>query len=82
MPPPTYLTEERATIKAGGRDLERVQRDKPEMVAVFGADHIYRMDVQQMVEEHLATGADISVSVVPHPLSEASQLGCLEVAFS
>ncbi|PYQ10515.1 MAG: glucose-1-phosphate adenylyltransferase [Acidobacteria bacterium] len=61
------------------QNLERIQRDQPKMVAVFGADHIYRMDVQQMVDEHLAAGAEISVSVVPHPIEEASQLGCLEV---
>jgi len=61
------------------QNLERIQRDQPKIVAVFGADHIYRMDVQQMVEEHLAAGADITVSVVPHPIEEASQLGCLEV---
>ncbi|HEV8377042.1 MAG TPA: glucose-1-phosphate adenylyltransferase, partial [Candidatus Polarisedimenticolia bacterium] len=61
------------------QNLGRIQRDRPEMVAVFGADHIYRMDIQQMVEEHLASGADITVSVVPHPIEEASQLGCLEV---
>jgi glucose-1-phosphate adenylyltransferase len=61
------------------QNLERMQRNRPRIVAVFGADHIYRMDVQQMVEEHLETGADITVGVVPHPLAEATQMGCLEV---
>lgn len=61
------------------QNLERIQRDRPKIVAVFGADHIYRMDVQQMVDEHLASGAAVSVSVVPQPIEEAHQFGCLDV---
>src|SRR5262245_52137269 len=61
------------------QNLERLQRDRPTIVAVFGADHIYRMDVQQTVDEHLASGAAISVSVVPQPIEEAHQFGCLDV---
>jgi glucose-1-phosphate adenylyltransferase len=61
------------------QNLERMERDHPSLVAVFGADHIYRMDVQQMVDEHLARGADISVSVVPHAIEEAHQFGCVQV---
>jgi len=61
------------------QNLERVARDSPAIVAVFGADHIYRMDIQQMIAEHRETGADISISVVPYPLAEARELGCLQV---
>jgi glucose-1-phosphate adenylyltransferase len=61
------------------QNLGRLERDRPTIVAVLGADHIYRMDYQQMISEHLESGADISVSVVPHPIEESSQFGCLEV---
>jgi glucose-1-phosphate adenylyltransferase len=61
------------------QNLERLERDRPEYVMVLGADHIYRMDYQQMLSEHVESGADISVSVVPHPIDEAHQFGCLEV---
>ena len=61
------------------QNLERLGRDMPSVVAVFGADHIYRMDIQQMLAEHVETGADISVSVVPNPIEEAHRLGCVEV---
>jgi len=61
------------------QNLERMERDRPRIVGVFGADHIYRMDFQQMIAEHLEAGADISVSVVPHPIGESHQFGCLEV---
>jgi len=61
------------------QNLERLERDRPRIVAVLGADHIYRMDYQQMIAEHLEVGADVSVSVVPHPIGESHQFGCLEV---
>src|SRR5262245_30786297 len=61
------------------QNLERLERDGPRIIAVLGADHIYRMDYQQMIAEHVETGADISVSVVPHAIEEAHQFGCLEV---
>src|SRR5882672_5257959 len=61
------------------QNLDRMERDRPSIVGVFGADHIYRMDFQQMIAEHVAAKADISVSVVPHPIEESHQFGCLEV---
>jgi glucose-1-phosphate adenylyltransferase len=61
------------------QNLERLSRDAPGIVAVFGADHIYRMDIQQMISEHIKAGADVSISVVPQPIGEAHQYGCLEV---
>jgi len=61
------------------QNLERLGRDAPRIVAVFGADHIYRMDIQQMIAEHVEAKADISISVVPQPIEEAHQFGCVEV---
>ncbi|HUD72298.1 MAG TPA: glucose-1-phosphate adenylyltransferase [Dongiaceae bacterium] len=61
------------------QNLERLERDRPRIIAVLGADHIYRMDYQQMIAEHLEVGADVSVSVVPHPILESHQFGCIEV---
>ena len=61
------------------QNLERLGRDQPRIVAVFGADHIYRMDIQQMIDEHVETKADISISVVPQPIEGAHEFGCVEV---
>ena len=61
------------------QNLERIERDHPRIVAVLGADHIYRMDYGQMIDEHVESGADISVSVVPHLIEESHQFGCVEV---
>ncbi len=52
----------------------------PDVVAIFSADHIYRMDVRQMVAYHLACGADVTVSALPVPLEEARSFGVIEAA--
>lgn len=47
----------------------------PDVVAVFAADHVYRMDVQQMVDFHLARDSDVTVASVPVPVNEAAAFG-------
>jgi len=51
----------------------------PDIVLVFGADHIYRMDVSQMVRFHVERGADATISALPAPLAEARGFGVLAV---
>ena len=46
---------------------------------VFGADHIYRMDPSQMVADHIASGAAVTVAGIRQPLSMADQFGVIEV---
>ncbi|MEV6692348.1 glucose-1-phosphate adenylyltransferase [Micromonospora sp. NPDC051196] len=53
--------------------------EQPDYVIVFGADHIYRMDPRQMVEEHIASGASVTVAGIRQPLSTADQFGVIEV---
>ncbi|MDM4718309.1 glucose-1-phosphate adenylyltransferase [Micromonospora sp. WMMA1363] len=53
--------------------------EQPDYVIVFGADHIYRMDPRQMVEEHIDSGADVTVAGIRQPLSSADQFGVIEV---
>ena len=50
-----------------------------DLIAIFGADHIYRMDIRQMIEFHQRKKADMTVSTLPVPLSEARSLGVVEV---
>ncbi|MBX6748968.1 MAG: glucose-1-phosphate adenylyltransferase [Micromonosporaceae bacterium] len=54
--------------------------EKPDYVIVFGADHIYRMDPSQMVADHIASGAGVTVAGIRQPLSMANQFGVIEVA--
>ncbi|MDY3127864.1 MAG: glucose-1-phosphate adenylyltransferase [Corynebacterium sp.] len=60
------------------QSLNLIYDEQPDYVIVFGADHVYRMDPSQMVEEHIATGMDCSVAGIRVPRSEASSFGCIQ----
>jgi glucose-1-phosphate adenylyltransferase len=53
--------------------------ERPDYVIVFGADHIYRMDPEQMVREHIDSGAAATVAAIRQPLSLAHQFGVIDV---
>ena len=57
-----------------------VQDEHPDYVIVFGADHVYRMDPEQMVNEHIQSGAGATVAAIRQPLSLADQFGVIDVA--
>lgn len=69
----------RGTADAVYQNLELIFDEQPEQVCVFGGDHIYKMDVAQMMEYHLERDADLTISTIPVPLSEAHQFGIVEV---
>ncbi len=50
-----------------------------DLIAIFGADHIYRMDIQQMVDFHMENLADVTISAIPVPLDEARSFGVIQV---
>jgi glucose-1-phosphate adenylyltransferase len=54
--------------------------ERPEHIIVFGADHIYRMDPRQMVEQHIAAGAGVTVAAIRVPIEQADQFGVIETA--
>jgi glucose-1-phosphate adenylyltransferase len=60
------------------QNLNLLYDERPEYVAVFGADHIYRMDPRQMLEQHVETGAAVTVAALRAPLSQADQFGVVE----
>ena len=60
------------------QNLNLIYDERPDYVAVFGADHIYRMDPRQMVDQHIASGAGVTVAAIPVDRDEAHQLGVIE----
>ncbi|MGH7845152.1 MAG: sugar phosphate nucleotidyltransferase, partial [Candidatus Binatia bacterium] len=61
------------------QNLYLIERHHPELVAVFGADHIYRMNIGQMINEHHAREAHGTVAVLPVRREEASAFGVIEI---
>ncbi|ASN51946.1 glucose-1-phosphate adenylyltransferase [Sinomonas sp. R1AF57] len=60
------------------QSLNLIHDDQPDIVVVVGADHVYRMDFDQMVEAHIASGAKATVAAVRQPLNMANQFGVIE----
>jgi len=62
------------------QNLYLIERHNPKLVAVFGADHIYRMNIRQMIDEHQKKGADVTVAALPVRIEEAAgKFGVMEV---
>ena len=68
----------RGTADAVFQNLNLVRDVDPDLVAIFGADHIYRMDLQQMIDAHLAHRADVTVATLPVPIEQATGFGIVE----
>ncbi|MEO6570942.1 MAG: glucose-1-phosphate adenylyltransferase [Ilumatobacteraceae bacterium] len=60
------------------QNLNLITDERPDLVCVFGADHIYRMDPRQMVDHHLAVGAGVTVAAIPVTKQEARDFGVIE----
>jgi glucose-1-phosphate adenylyltransferase len=67
----------RGTADAVHQYLDLLQAHAPDVVAIFAADHVYRMDVRQMVDFHRARKADATVAAVGVPLEKASSFGII-----
>ena len=70
----------KGTADAVYQYLDVLQAHSPDLVAVFAADHVYRMDVRQMIAFHRERRADVTVSAVAVPVSQASSFGILSTA--
>jgi glucose-1-phosphate adenylyltransferase len=86
-----YVTPVPAQMRRGPRwfsgsadaiyqNFNLLRDERPDYVIVFGADHIYRMDPRQMVEQHVAGGAAVTVAALRAPLEQADQFGVIETA--
>lgn len=60
------------------QSLNLVYDEQPDYIIVFGADHVYRMDPSQMVKEHIASGAGVTVAGLRVPRSDATAFGVIQ----
>lgn len=67
----------RGTADAVRKNLHLIEQMKPDIVAVFAADHVYRMDVRQMVAFHRQRNADVTVAAIPVPIKQAGRFGII-----
>jgi len=60
------------------QSLNLIYDERPDLVIVFGADHVYRMDPRQMINQHLERGAGVTVAAIPVPRDEATAFGVIQ----
>lgn len=68
----------RGTADAISQNINLIEQADPHVVAIFGADHIYRMNIRQMIEYHVEKRAGVTVAAIPVKKEFASEFGVLE----
>jgi glucose-1-phosphate adenylyltransferase len=62
------------------QSLNLIYDERPDIVVVFGADHVYRMDPRQMISQHVDGGAGVTVSAIAMPRMDATEFGVIQTA--
>jgi glucose-1-phosphate adenylyltransferase len=62
------------------QNLNIITDEEPEHTFVFGADHVYRMDVRQMLDYHTDNQSDLTVAAIPVPRAQATECGIIEMS--
>jgi len=83
IPVPAQMRSEdetwyQGTADAISQNINLVQQSNPHVVAIFGADHIYRMNIASMIEFHMSKHAEVTVAANPVPQKQAAQFGVIE----
>lgn len=83
IPVPAQMRSEsedwyRGTADAIFQNVNLIEQAQPHVVAIFGADHIYRMNIRQMVEYHVERRAGVTVAAIPVQKELAAEFGVLE----
>ena len=66
------------TADAIFQNINLVEQSDPHLVAIFGGDHIYRMNIGSMIDFHMAKGAEVTVAAIPVPRHQAIEFGVIE----
>ena len=83
IPVPAQMRSEDETWYQGTADailqnINLIQQSDPDAVAIFGGDHIYRMNISSMIDFHVARRAEVTVAAIPVPQKHAAEFGVIE----
>jgi glucose-1-phosphate adenylyltransferase len=80
VPPQMRMGQEwfQGTADAVFQNINLITQQNPELVVVFGADHVYRMDIRQMIDFHLERDAQVTVAARPVPIAVAPAFGVIQ----
>ena len=69
----------RGTADAVYQNMHLIDNNNSDYVAIFSGDHIYKMNIRHMVEQHIDAGADVTIAAYPMPQSEAHRFGVMQI---
>jgi glucose-1-phosphate adenylyltransferase len=69
----------RGTADAVYQNMHLIDNHDSDYVAIFSGDHIYKMNIQHMVEQHIDSNADVTIAAYPMPQTEAHRFGVMQV---
>ena len=84
-PAQMYLYEElgaewyRGTADAIYQNIHLINNNEPDFVAIFSGDHIYKMDISRMIDDHMRNHADVTIAAYPTTVDEGQRFGILQV---
>ncbi|MCS6864891.1 MAG: glucose-1-phosphate adenylyltransferase [Gemmataceae bacterium] len=80
LPPQQRIDETwyKGTADAIYQNIYSIERERAENILILAGDHIYKMDYGQMIREHRARGADVTIGCIPVPLAEVKHFGIME----
>jgi glucose-1-phosphate adenylyltransferase len=61
------------------QSMNLLSDERPDIVVVVGADHVYRMDFEQIIQAHIESGKGVTVAAIRQPIALANQFGVIEV---
>lgn len=68
----------RGTADAIFQNINLIEQSDPDVVIIFGADHIYRMDISQMIDFHVQKGSEATIAAIPVEKKFANEFGVIE----
>ena len=67
------------TADAVRRNLEHFDAHAHDLILILSGDQLYRMDFRKIIDQHVATGADVTIAAIPFPVSKVEGLGLMRV---
>lgn len=81
LPPQQRLTPDwyQGTADAVYQNIYTIEKNRPDYVVILAGDHIYKMDYSVMIDEHIATGAAVTIACLPVSPEEGTQFGIMQI---
>jgi glucose-1-phosphate adenylyltransferase len=81
LPPQQRIDEHwyKGTADALYQNIYSIEKEDPRYILILGGDHIYKMDYSDMIEGHIARGADLTIGCIPVPLREGPHFGIMQL---